>query len=108
MIPGIALDQLTPENLEKIKGLIDDAKPEFEKFVSKVLEMSGLTRDSDYSGLVPIAILAYDYIWPVVKEIVSILHMTYADLIALYNFLGGIEGDIMSIPKSIENFFKHL
>lgn len=99
---------MNPEDILKITKSIEGLKPELTKLIDEFLKSAGLTKDANYEGALPIVFFLYTKIWPLVKELASIEHATYAVLLALYNFLGGIAGDVLSIPKDLENFFKKL
>lgn len=99
---------INPEDIGLLVKGLKDAEPELDKLIGAFLESAGLTADSNYEGALPIAVLFFRYVWPIIKDLISIEKMTLAVLTQAYTYLGGIESDLASIPASVEKFFKGL
>lgn len=101
MIPGLALSELTPENIEKIKGLIEDARNEIDKLKNKLLHSAGLTESENYEGLEALTLILGSIAleaWGAYKTLKKDLAPEYKDLLAIYT-------DIRVVIRSASVFF---
>lgn len=99
MISGIT----DPKDAIKI---LKEAQPELQKLIGEILEQAGLTKESDYQGLIPILAFLYQFIWPAIKDLRSIEKALYAVLLAAYKFMEGLGSGIEGVPGDIESLFK--
>ena len=68
MIPGIAISELSPENIKKLKKLYGDLKPEAQKAVEEIMHQFGFTEDEKYNGLKLLVGLLYTEGLPILKS----------------------------------------
>lgn len=99
MIPGLALESLTPENIEKMKQLIQESKGNMEKLIDEILDQFGLTKGEDFKGLPPIILLLY----PVAKELKVFLKNMMTLEVQVMNYLETLGSSIADAETVIKD-----